>query len=165
MNNEGLQLNSQCVMKLRNRLIKRIFVTGIIILIIVSIYILVADTLRPKSAPRQEFADIPPFPQSELTNSNVIMDKTVKVAEKRFAVTYESVNKASEISTWFRIELPRYGWTLTVPPADNDMPIQELYFEKNTSRLNISLVEVKEKNITEISIVVRPGLVREDLQN
>ncbi len=152
-------------MKQKNSLFKNIFLAILLVTAFVVVFILVANTLNPKGSPVQEFPDIPPFPESELTNSNVIMDKTVKVAEKRFEVTYQSTKKAPEISAWFRVELPRYGWTLAVPPSDLDMPIQELYFEKRPEILNISIVENPNSKITEITIVLRPGLVREDLKN
>jgi hypothetical protein len=152
-------------MKFRNTIIKKLFIAVALISIVIIIFISVADTLTPKGSPRQEFADIPPFPESEFTYSNIITDKTVKVAEKRYVVIYKSIKKAPEISAWFRAELPRYGWTLTVPPSDNDMPIQELYFEKTPAILNISIVENSDLKITEITIVLRPGPVREDLKN
>jgi len=152
-------------MKSRNSLIKKLFLAFLAILVLVTVFISVDDTLTPKGSPTQEFTDVPPFPESELINSDIITDKTVKVAEKRYAAMYKSPKKAAEISAWFRAELPRFGWTLTVPPADNDMPIQELYFEKRPAILNISIVENTDTKTTEITIVLRPGPVREDLRN
>lgn len=151
-------------MKFRNRITKKIVYLSLIVLIIGLLFIAIAGQLRPKSAPKQELPDVPPYPESTLASSNVVIDKSVKIAEKRFVIVYKSNVKASDISTWFRVELPRFGWTLMVPPTDNMMPVQELYFEKGISFLNISLVENQDLKETAITIVLRPGKVREDVE-
>ncbi len=137
---------------------KKYFVAALILIALAVILAAAASSFKRK--PVAGFPDIPAYPGATLISSSEIIDGTVKGVGKRYVATWESRQSAPVLSLWFRDNLPKYGWTLTIPPGDENMTIQQIDFGKDNTTLTVSLVGIGNK--TEITVNYRPGLVIED---
>lgn len=146
-------------MKLRNSNNKAVILLLVLMIIFIAYKLYFQAAYKP-SIPAW-LSDIPIPPQTTITQKSVVPDNNVDKIKVRYVANLVSDLKTPEISAWYIESLRKFGWQVSIPPADPKMLIQQLDFEKAGPKfLTVSLVYVGNK--TQITLNLRPGIVVED---
>ena len=151
------------------RISKRIVVVVCVVVVAVLLYFLyprlkakfvpVKVGIEPTAEKYLIVPDLPVYPGAKLVSDEVVDAPSVKDYGKRYSAIWNSNDKAAVISQWYRANLPKKGWNISVPPADPAASIQNIGFQKGEETLILSLVQ--KGTVCEITLDYRPSEVVE----